>query len=700
MSQPISRYEYWNTLDTSGSNIYGAASIVAQTFICADVVHTITSVKLKLAKYGTPSFFQVSIQAVDVNGNPDGTNLATEIISANTLTVTPTWFTISFSTVITLTLDSIYAIVVTCTGGDSNNYIILRTAAYNYDEPYTSSSNSGSSWTQSSSTVALFEVWGTSAVSPANQQNNQMISVTALGQWSTEALVYQVTGMSSTIVQKMWGGSQGTKTATDVTNLINGYITMCDQRIRHLMGLPYTIRKEYHVFHFNEQFREMGPNEDEYEFFDYYDPTDRVEKVFAIYSNKKRLKYPFPKNCDDLTEDVVVVSQESSINGLQWDTDDLPRQILLTFVSTNYNAFVPADVGAIVYATSSNPAITNATPQYQLAQITLDPIGTLLSYDNGAKTCVVGTYTIVNAQQVITRNATFDFPAATKINISTESWTPNQYNVLSIVTSRVASPPITTLITQDTSDFMAGKASLRVEVTNSTGGVAIFPMTKNLAKMQYPWDYVAFWMKTNNPSASFTFRMYDGLGRNVWQQFYCGNNNFNMTLQINPALPDTWQIVALKFMLMNGYAGGVNWVFVPVQYFTIEVDRPCVFNIDNFNWDDGIFFTAPKGYLCWARSEIAAIADELEVTYSFDPFKQEVPSDIAFGSAKMAGVLLLEFLIGIRQRSSAFTQGSDQLQTGPDKETLEFRRAELERQVQDFISGIGFKASSGFGAEG
>jgi hypothetical protein len=194
--------------------------------------------------------------------------------------------------------------------------------------------------------------------------------------------------------------------------------------------------------------------------------------------------------------------------------------------------------------------------------------------------------------------------------------------------------------------------------------------------------------------------MYDVKGRNVWQQFYCGNNNFNMTLQINPALPDTWQIIALKFMLMNGYAGGVNWVFVPVQYFTIEVDRPCTFWIDNYNWNDGIFFTAPQGLLCWSRSEIAAIADELEVTYSFDPFKQEVPSDISIGSAKMAGILLLEYLIGIRQRSTAFVQSSDAMQTGPDKETLEFTKARLEREVEDFIAGIGFKGYSGLGAEG
>lgn len=419
-------------------------------------------------------------------------------------------------------------------------------------------------------------------VSVQNKQSNQMISSTALGYWATEDQVYSVTGMSSTVVQKM-----SNKTVGDVTTLIQSFIKTSDQRIRHRMGLPYTIRKEFHVFHFNEQFREFGPAEDQYEFFDYYDPIDRVEKVFAIYSNKKRLKYPFPKNCDDLTEATTVVSSENAIDGKQWDVDDLPH--------------------------------------------------------SGAPT---------------------------------------------------------TIISKDTTDFMAGIASLKTVVTNSTGGMIIFPKTHNLQKAQYPWDYISFWMKTSDPNAKFTFRMYDVLGRSVSQEFYCGNNNFNMTLGFNPAIADTWQIVALKFMIMTGYAGGVNWVFVPVQYFTIEVDRPCTFWTDNLNWNDGIFFTAPKGLLCWARSEISPIADELEVTYSFDPFKQEVPEDIAFGSAKMAGILLLEYLIGIRQRSTAFTQSSDALATSPDKETLEFTKARLEREVDDFLSGIGFKTYSGIGAEG
>lgn len=459
-------------------------------------------------------------------------------------------------------------------------------------------------------------------VKPEDKQSNQMISATALGYWSSEAQVYSVTGMNSTIVQKMMGSGH---TSTDVTNLILSYIQLSDQRIRHYMGLPYTIRKEFHVFHFNEQTRPFGPFEDEYEFFDYYDPTDRVEKVFVIYSNKKRLKYPFPKNCDDLTEDTTVTSTEVAIDKKKWTTDD----ILGWYIN-----------GSSIIDTTNHKS-----------------------------------------------NPNFQYPA-----ILTSSFVETPAPAGSSIPS--------TVISKDTTDFVAGTASLKCVVTDDHGGMIIFPKTKDLQKQQYPWDYLAFWIKTDDPNAIFTFEMFDVLGRSVNQTFWAGNSDFNKTLNFNPALPDAWQIVALKFMLMNKYAGGVNWVFVPVQYFRISVDRPCIFHIDNLNWNDGIFFTAPQGLLCWSRSEISAIADELEVTYSFDPFKQEVPIDISIGSAKMAGIMLLEYLIGIRQRSSAFTQSSDALATAPDRETLEFTKARLEREVEEFIAGIGFKGYSGLGAEG
>lgn len=567
-----------NITTPSTVKVYGA-SWVAEEFSPL-TTHLISYIMLKISATGNPHDLMVLLTNVDSNKKPLSYAITSVIVHQGSIPASADWVMVTLPEDILVTAGTGYAIVLQALNGDASNYVswvdgILTTT---YLE------ETGLPWVTIAGRGLLFQVWGApyTTVSPEHKQENQMISTTALGYWSTEALVYQATGMSSNVVQKM-----GNLSPIAVTNLIQGYIQTSDQRIRHLMGIPYTVRKEFHVFHFNEQFREFGPWEDEYEFFDYYDPRDRVEKVFAIYSNKRRMKYPFPKNCDDLTEDTTVISSESGIDGMQWNVDDVPH---------------------------------NPTP--------------------------------------------------------------------------------TTTLTKDITDFMAGTASLKCVVANSTGGMIIFPKTKNLAKAQYPWDYIAFWMKTSNPNAVFTFHMYDVLGRHVTQTFWCGNNDFNKTLVFNPALANTWQIVALKFMIMQGYAGGANWVFVPVQYFTIEVDRACTFWIDNLNWNDGIFFTAPKGLLCWSRSEISAIADELEVTYSFDPFKQEVPVDISLGSAKMAGILLLEYLIGIRQRATAFTQSSDNLQAFPDKETLEFTKARLEREIESFLGGIGFKTYSGVGVEG
>jgi len=87
------------------------------------------------------------------------------------------------------------------------------------------------------------------------------------------------------------------------------------------------------------------------------------------------------------------------------------------------------------------------------------------------------------------------------------------------------------------------------------------------------------------------------------------------------------------------------------------------------------------------------------VTYSFDPFKSTVPVDIAQASAKMAGILLLEYLIGCRQRITAFAQGSTDIDNTPDRETLEFTKARLEREIVEILAGTGFKTYSGMSSE-
>ena len=61
--------------------------------------------------------------------------------------------------------------------------------------------------------------------------------------YSDEDDCYESTGMNTTIVQSLSG-----KNEAQVTTLIENYITEADLKIKRLLKIPITIRKEYHEF--------------------------------------------------------------------------------------------------------------------------------------------------------------------------------------------------------------------------------------------------------------------------------------------------------------------------------------------------------------------------------------------------------------------------------------------------------------------
>lgn len=371
--------------------------------------------------------------------------------------------------------------------------------------------------------------------------------------YSTEEQVYSVTGMSSSVVQRM-----GIISNTAVSNLINTYITTADQRIKHMMGIPYPVRKEYHVFHYNELQKELGPYEDEYGMFDNTDPTNLVTRVFAIYSGKMRMKLPYPKDCDLLTE-----------------------------VTTNYSA------GA------------NCT------------------------------------------------------------------------------------LTADSAIFKCGTKSIKsIKASIATNTIIFtYPSSLNLSKAIYTWDYLSFWFYASDEASTFSFELYDV------------NNNY-MYKTFTVAVKNTWQIVSLKISEFTaGQAATVDWSKINLQYFKLKSSKIVTCYFDNFSFNDGLFWTTPEGLICWSRSESTAYDDEIQVTYEFDPYTLVTPSDIQIASAKLAGIQLLEYLIGNRQRATSFIQASNSLDSSPDRETLQFTKARLEREVEELLAGIGYKTYSGVGAE-
>lgn len=105
-------------------NIYSADDKFSQNFIPA-VDYAVGSVRLPLARVGTPGTVTVGIYAVDGAFKPTGTVLASGTTSGNTLTEDYgwTWRTITLTTNPTLSASTEYAIVLSCAAADESNFV-------------------------------------------------------------------------------------------------------------------------------------------------------------------------------------------------------------------------------------------------------------------------------------------------------------------------------------------------------------------------------------------------------------------------------------------------------------------------------------------------------------------------------------------------------------------------------------------------
>jgi hypothetical protein len=255
--------------------------------------------------------------------------------------------------------------------------------------------------------------------------------------------------------------------------------------------------------------------------------------------------------------------------------------------------------------------------------------------------------------------------------------------------------PVTTLVA-DTSIKKCGGASLKATVTTLTGGSIYYPASKNLNRRIYPWFYAGFYIMTDTPSTNFTFSMVRDTG-----SYYYGN--FVVSTAGNNTLSMTWvpiQLSIRRFQFANAGGEGAqpdfNWILTYTQYFKITADRPCKFWVDNFNFNDGFFATYPEGTISWCMPEMYP-SGRISVTYSYDPFKNSIPPALLEASAKLAGVLLLDYCIGKRQMIVAFVENSDTLAEQPDKLSLENSRRRLETEAYTALETLGYKSYEGIG---
>ena len=160
--QAANLYEHYNT---GNDTVWGFFSQYwkAQTFT-AESDHSVTSVKLKLYRTGSPGTIIVSINATDGSGHPTGTGLTSGTTDGDTLTTDTAgeWREIALTSY-DLSKDTKYAIVVRALGGDMSNRVWWRLdqSTPTYDGGNLEhSADSGTSWTAHNDKDFMFEVWG------------------------------------------------------------------------------------------------------------------------------------------------------------------------------------------------------------------------------------------------------------------------------------------------------------------------------------------------------------------------------------------------------------------------------------------------------------------------------------------------------------------------------------------------------------
>lgn len=113
-------YEYYNTADDNYAAVAGNVWR-AQTFTVGTVgpneAHYVTSVKLKIYRYGQPGTSRISIRATDGNGKPTGSDLCYKEFDGNSIPTGATWVEFTFDSPALLSASTTYAIVTSVPNG-------------------------------------------------------------------------------------------------------------------------------------------------------------------------------------------------------------------------------------------------------------------------------------------------------------------------------------------------------------------------------------------------------------------------------------------------------------------------------------------------------------------------------------------------------------------------------------------------------
>lgn len=226
-------------------------------------------------------------------------------------------------------------------------------------------------------------------------------------------------------------------------------------------------------------------------------------------------------------------------------------------------------------------------------------------------------------------------------------------------------------VSRDFSVKKAGDASIKA-IFSDAGHLTFFDGENNLDYLIYNIDFLSFWGRTTDKTATFTVKLYNINDEYISSTFTIGFNN-------------TWKICSLE---LADFTGDFSLDDYPIQKIVIESDKACTLYIDNLNFNEGIFFTLPEGLICWSDVNEYPYVN-FEVSYRYNPYKIKVPKDLREASAKFAAVKLLDFCIGMRGKYMSFKVMSENIDRTPDRETMEVDRGRIIAEANRILMSIG-----------
>jgi len=232
--------------------------------------------------------------------------------------------------------------------------------------------------------------------------------------------------------------------------------------------------------------------------------------------------------------------------------------------------------------------------------------------------------------------------------------------------------------TDDATNKMAGTKSIKFDWSTSIG-TGCYPKISTGVYIDKNIDIYSFMflrLRASVVNTKVTIRLYDEAGNFNEASYTCVKAN-------------KWYLVMLD--LDEDFSGNIDWDDDPLQWLTVTVDKQCVLNVDNINFNDEWCFTAPSGKLVIMRradDQPSPVGYEFLVTYTYDPFKVTIPKNIKDATALIAGAKVIDHLIGIRQSMVVFE--ADTLLPIPDKESLYATKGSLLAKAKEKLGEYGF----------